>query len=132
MSRLSWTPVQRLADFARRDPPIGCLIWRGKPGRDGYGRVAVPSTPTPLAHRFAGSVRNRPIPRGMLLCRRCDERRCVNPDHLFPGTGQANVDDLMAKRLRRSAAADTGRLHIFIRGRELAGDVTGENEHDLD
>jgi hypothetical protein len=39
------------------------------------------------------------------------------------------MDDLKAKRLRRAtAAADIGRIHIFIRGRELVGDVTWEND----
>ena len=36
--RRSWTPEQRLAHSTRRDPLSGCLIWRGKPDREGYGR----------------------------------------------------------------------------------------------
>jgi hypothetical protein len=130
-TRLSWTPERRLAHFTRRDPLSGCLIWQGKPGPDGYGRLTVPPARTELAHRFAWTVRNGPIPKGMLLCHRCDERRCVNPDHLFLGTWQVNMDDLKAKRLRRSTAADTGRMHIFIRGLELVGDVTWDAHHQV-
>lgn len=33
----------------------------------------------------------------MDICHRCDNRRCVNPDHLFVGTRQDNVDDMMCK-----------------------------------
>jgi hypothetical protein len=81
-----------------------------------------------LAHRLSWIGANGPIPRGGMICHRCDERRCVNPEHLFLGTRQVNMDDLKAKRLRRRTAADTGRMHIFLRGLELAGDVTWEND----
>ena len=83
-----------------------------------------------FAHRVAWMQANGPIPEGMFVCHHCDNPPCINPEHLFLGTRQANMDDLKAKRLRRSAAADTGRLHIFIRGRELVGDVTWEIEHE--
>jgi hypothetical protein len=122
-----WTIAQR----TRRDPVSGCWIWQGSIQRQGYGSVGYRNR-TWLAHRLSWTAANGPIPAGKILCHRCDERRCVNPDHLFLGTWQANVDDLKAKRLRRSAAADTGRLHVFIRGRELVGDITWENDHDLD
>jgi hypothetical protein len=119
----SWTPAERLAHFTRRDPLSGCWIWQGKPDREGYCRLSARPGGKQLAHRFAWSVRHGPIPAGAIVCHRCDERRCVNPEHLFVGTRQANMDDLKAKRLRRASAADTGRMHIFIRGRELVGDV---------
>jgi hypothetical protein len=56
----------------------------------------------------------------------------VNPDHLFLGDWRLNMADLKAKRLRRATAAaeDTGRIHIFIRGQELVGDVTWETDHE--
>jgi len=50
------------------------------------------------------------------------------PWPFFLGTRKVNMDDLKAKRLRRSRAADTGRLHVFIRGRELVGDITWETD----
>ena len=38
-----------------------------------------------------------PIPEGMEVCHRCDNPCCVNPEHLFVGTRQDNVDDREAK-----------------------------------
>src|SRR5262249_32645676 len=122
-----WTLAERIAHRTRRDPISGCWLWQGALQRQGYGSVGYKNR-TWLAHRLSWTDANGPIPKGKILCHRCDERRCVNPDHLFLGTWQANVDDLMAKRWRRRQAADSGRLHVFIRGRELIGDITWEND----
>ena len=124
-----WTIEQRIAHYSRRDPLSGCWIWQASTQRQGYGLAGYRNRVW-LAHRLAWTGAHGPIPAGKILCHRCDERRCVNPDHLFLGTWRVNMADLKAKRLRRSAAADTGRLHIFIRGVELVGDVTWENGHE--
>jgi hypothetical protein len=127
----SWTIEQRIAHRTRRDPLSGCWIWQGPTQRQGYGVVGYANR-TWLAHRLSWTGRHGPIPTAKILCHRCDERRCVNPDHLFLGDWRLNMADLKAKRLRRATAAatDTGRIHIFIRGQELVGDVTWENDHE--
>lgn len=127
--RPDWTPAQRLAHRTRRDPLSGCLLWQGPATANGYGRLRFAGRAW-LAHRLAWQAAHGPIPAGAILCHRCDERRCCNPDHLFLGTAETNMADLKAKRLRRHAAADTGRMHIFIRGLELVGDVTWEKDHE--
>ena len=128
--RRSWTPEQRLAHFTRRDPLSGCLIWLGKPDHEGYGRVCMRPGGKQLAHRFAWSVRNGPIPAGAIVCHRCDERRCVNPDHLFLGTHALNGADRKAK-LKAMAAPlapprrdeDRAQIRIVYRGLEMVGEV---------
>ena len=54
------------------------------------------------AHRASWMFANGPIPEGMYVLHRCDNRRCVNPGHLFLGTDRDNMDDMIAKGRCRS------------------------------
>ena len=37
------------------------------------------------------------IRKGMFICHSCDNRKCVNPDHLFLGSLRDNHNDMMSK-----------------------------------
>lgn len=49
------------------------------------------------AHRWAYTQAHGPIPDGMWVLHRCDNRPCVNPDHLFLGDAKANAEDMVSK-----------------------------------
>lgn len=81
-----------------------CWWWTGALDGQGYGRVRRDKVLHP-AHRLAWIDANGPIPDGLYVCHRCDNRKCVRPDHLFLGTAKDNTQDMIAKGRRRTHAA---------------------------
>ncbi len=49
------------------------------------------------AHRASWQIHYGDIPHGLFVCHHCDNPSCVRPDHLFLGTQQQNIDDMMKK-----------------------------------
>lgn len=85
------------------DPTCGCWLWTGATFKTGYGFIVKREDQSKtLAHRWAWELLRGPIPAGMFLCHKCDVRNCVNPDHLFVGTQQDNVNDMWKKGRAKS------------------------------
>ena len=73
-----------------------CWGWRGALCNGGYGCFTMNKRVKP-AHRASWEIHNGPIPKGLWVLHKCDNKICSNPDHLFLGNAKENVHDMISK-----------------------------------
>lgn len=77
---------------------FGCWSWKGFQDKGGYGIMTCDRRYGPdRAHRASWVIHNGSIPKGMLVCHKCDRPECTNPEHLFLGTAAENTKDMIDK-----------------------------------
>ena len=85
-------------------PETGCHQWNGKKVNDGYpntttGRYGFPRRSLAM-HRVAWAAANGVDPGQYVIRHKCDNRWCVNPAHLEPGTHSQNTQDILERNQR--------------------------------
>lgn len=94
--RAETTPAERFLELCIPEPNSGCWLWLGALNGNGYGRFQYGGR-VGMAHRAGYEMFVGPIPPGMQANHRCDNVRCVNPEHIWLGTQAANMLDCLSK-----------------------------------
>lgn len=88
--------VSRFWKYVSKISDAECWEWTGSLTHNGYGSIWFMGY-TCRAHRVSYLIHCGPVPDGMCVLHRCDNRKCCNPSHLYLGDWNENMQDMKAK-----------------------------------
>lgn len=90
-----------------------CWLWKMSVNHNGYGRMKT-SAGTKRANRISFFVHNGYLPDDKMVCHSCDTPACVNPKHLWLGTGKENQQDCIRKGRKHTTDQRGEKNHAAI------------------
>lgn len=91
LERLLYKFVDKDGPIPAAKPELGrCWQWTGYINAQGYGRTRINGRGWQAHRVFYLGLRGQ-IPDGLILHHECENRSCVNPEHLTPVTNKVNV-----------------------------------------
>src|SRR6185503_243782 len=87
------TPIQYIEERSIPEPNSGCWLWLLSFGNHGYGNASLGKR-VMTAPRASYIAHYGSVPDGLWVLHRCNNKACVNPEHLYAGTHQQNMDDV--------------------------------------
>ena len=76
---------------------VGCWEWKGSINDSGYGVITIKRLGLikSRVHRLMVELKNnKKIPKDKVVCHKCNNPICINPEHLYIGTQQDNINDM--------------------------------------
>lgn len=99
------TPEKRFWKHIDKKENNECWDWIGACNKYGYGQIRL-NDKVIRVHRFSWIIHNGKIPGDLYVLHKCDNPLCVNPNHLFLGTHQDNMDDMINKKRDNKAKGE--------------------------
>jgi HNH endonuclease/helix-turn-helix resolvase-like protein len=126
-----WSKVNKSGPAPRHLPNLGsCWLWIGAAHPRGYGHIKWQGKMR-VSHRISYELAFGAFDESLWVLHRCDNPRCVNPDHLRLGNHQDNMDDMVSKgrhshgeRHTRSKLTDAQIIDIRTRYAGKRGQLT--------
>jgi len=98
MSRKIPVDEEYLINHIKVNKKTNCWNWIGFKDKDGYGKIRQGRfEKEQRAHRISYIIFKEDFDRSLIVCHKCDNPSCINPDHLFIGTHSINHRDMQSK-----------------------------------
>ena len=108
---------QKLKNRCIKNKETTCLEWQGAINGRGYPNIQININGYVnkwwSGNRLTYFCKVGDIPPGMFVCHKCDNPKCMKPSHLFLGSHQENMDDMVEKGRSNT---DTTHLYKYIKG----------------